>query len=48
MAELFCRFCAGEMEIDEVSGVSTHVGDGPGGVDHDADADHTAVSDVEV
>ena len=42
--KLFCVECGQEMWIDG-NGVSYHDGDGPDGVDYDADADHVAVSD---
>lgn len=44
---ILCRECGAPMLIDE-SGVSYHVSeDTPDGVDHDADADHVAVSEDE-
>ena len=36
-----CDECGQEFFIEE-NGVSHHVGDGPDGIDHDADADHVA------
>jgi hypothetical protein len=41
---LFCVECGQEMWLDN-NEVSYHSGDGPDGIDHDADADHVAVSD---
>lgn len=41
-----CTQCGKKMRIDS-SGVSTHICDETGGIDHDADADHVPYDDVE-
>lgn len=43
--EATCRTCGAPMFLTD-SGVSHHAGDGPSGIDHDADADHVALQEA--
>jgi len=42
--EMICRECGQEMKIE--AGVSYHL-DADGNVDHDADADHVAIAELD-
>lgn len=43
---LYCVECGEEVWLDDHE-VAYHTGDGPDGIDYDADADHVAIPDVD-